>query len=103
MRNFAAGLTKDLAAMRAGLTEEWSNGPVEGVVNKLKLVKRQVLREGRIRAAQGEGGGRLKAARSAVWDGTHRFTKKPTQPMFGTHSGTRDARVVRVSRRVVLP
>jgi hypothetical protein len=24
-----------------GLTEEWSNGPVEGFVNKLKLVKRQ--------------------------------------------------------------
>jgi len=41
MRNFAAGLRKDLAAVRAGLTEEWSNGPVEGFVNKLKLVKRQ--------------------------------------------------------------
>jgi transposase len=41
MRNFAVGLRKDLAAVRAGLTEEWSNGPVEGFVNKLKLVKRQ--------------------------------------------------------------
>ncbi len=41
LRNFAAGLKKDLAAVRAGLTEEWSNGPVEGFVNKLKLVKRQ--------------------------------------------------------------
>lgn len=41
MRRFAAGLKKDLAAVRAGLTEEWSNGPVEGFVNKLKLVKRQ--------------------------------------------------------------
>jgi transposase len=30
MRRFAAGLEKDLAAVRAGLTEEWSNGPVEG-------------------------------------------------------------------------
>ena len=27
MRKFAAGLTKDLPAVRAGLTEEWSNGP----------------------------------------------------------------------------
>ena len=27
--------------MRAGLVEEWSNGPVEGFVNKLKLLKRQ--------------------------------------------------------------
>jgi transposase len=38
---FAAGLRKDLAAVRAGLTEEWSNGPVEGFVHKLKLLKRQ--------------------------------------------------------------
>ena len=41
MRNFAAGLKKDLAAVRAGLTEGWSNGPVEGFVHKLKLLKRQ--------------------------------------------------------------
>jgi transposase len=41
LRNFAAGLRKDLAAVRAGLTERWSNGPVEGFVNKLKLIKRQ--------------------------------------------------------------
>jgi len=41
MRNFAAGLKKDLGAVRAGLTEEWSNGPVEGFVHKLKLLKRQ--------------------------------------------------------------
>lgn len=41
MRNFAAGLKKDLAAVRAGLTETWSNGPVEGFVHKLKLLKRQ--------------------------------------------------------------
>ena len=41
MRRFAAGLKKDLAAVRAGLTEEWSNGPVEGFVHKLKLLKRQ--------------------------------------------------------------
>ncbi|MDP9480792.1 MAG: transposase [Actinomycetota bacterium] len=41
MRRFAAGLRKDLPAVRAGLTEEWSNGPVEGFVHKLKLLKRQ--------------------------------------------------------------
>ena len=41
MKKFAAGLKKDLDAVRAGLTEPWSNGPVEGFVNKLKLVKRQ--------------------------------------------------------------
>ncbi len=41
MRKFVASLKKDLSAVRAGLTEEWSNGSVEGFVNKLKLVKRQ--------------------------------------------------------------
>lgn len=41
MRSFAAGLKKDLDAVRAGLTEGWSNGPIEGFVDKLKLVKRQ--------------------------------------------------------------
>ncbi len=41
MRNFAVGLRKDLAAGRTGLTETWTNGPVEGFVHKLKLLKRQ--------------------------------------------------------------
>jgi transposase len=41
MRSFAAGLKKDLDAVRAGLTEKWSNGCVEGFVHKLKLLKRQ--------------------------------------------------------------
>ena len=41
MGRFAIGLKKDLGAVRAGLTERWSNGPVEGFVHKLKLLKRQ--------------------------------------------------------------
>ena len=41
MKKFATGLKKDLPAVRAGLTEEWSNGPVEGFITKLKLIKRQ--------------------------------------------------------------
>ena len=41
MLNFAAGLRKDLTTVRAGLTETWSNGPVEGFIHKLKLLKRQ--------------------------------------------------------------
>jgi transposase len=41
MRKFAAGLKKDLPAVRAGLTESWSTGPVEGFINKVKLLKRQ--------------------------------------------------------------
>lgn len=41
MKKFAAGLKKNISAVEARLTEEWSNGPVEGFVHKLKLVKRQ--------------------------------------------------------------
>lgn len=41
LRRFAQGLRADLDAVRAGLTERWSNGPTEGFVHKLKLVKRQ--------------------------------------------------------------
>ncbi len=41
MERFAVGLRKDLDAVRVGLTETWSNGPVEGFVHKLKLLKRQ--------------------------------------------------------------
>jgi transposase len=41
LRNFAAGLRTDEAAVAAALAEPWSNGPVEGKVNRLKLIKRQ--------------------------------------------------------------
>ncbi len=41
LQRFAAGLRDDLTAVRAGLTEEWSNGPTAGFVHKLKLLKRQ--------------------------------------------------------------
>ena len=41
MNKFVAGLKKDLVAARAGLTEEWSTGPVEGFITRLKLLKRQ--------------------------------------------------------------
>ena len=41
LSGFAKGLLSDLSAVRAGLSLEWSNGPVEGQVNRLKFVKRQ--------------------------------------------------------------
>lgn len=40
LRRFAAGLERDRAAVQAGVTLQDSNGPTEGFVNKLKLVKR---------------------------------------------------------------
>ena len=42
LRSFAASLRQDEAAVAAALTEDWSNGPVEGHVNKLKLLKRSM-------------------------------------------------------------
>jgi len=42
LRNFAGGLRLDEAAVAAALTENWSNGPVEGQVNRLKLIKRSM-------------------------------------------------------------
>jgi transposase len=44
---FANGLTDDLLAVRAALSYEWSQGQVEGQVNRLKLVKRQMYGRGR--------------------------------------------------------
>ncbi len=41
LARFARGLQEDLAAVTAGLTLGWSNGPVEGQVTRLKLLKRQ--------------------------------------------------------------
>ncbi len=38
---FARGLQQDRKAVEAAITETWSNGPVEGQVNRLKFVKRQ--------------------------------------------------------------
>ena len=42
LRSFAEGLQKDEAAVRAALRLEWSNGQVEGQVNRLKTIKRQM-------------------------------------------------------------
>lgn len=40
--SFVRGILKDKAAVRAAISEPWSNGQTEGLVNKLKLVKCQV-------------------------------------------------------------
>ena len=42
-RRFASGLRKDYAAVKAGVTLPWSTSPVEGHINRLKRVKRQML------------------------------------------------------------
>jgi len=41
--SFAAGLERDLDAVTRGLTTPWSSGPIEGRVNHIKMVKRQMF------------------------------------------------------------
>jgi transposase len=41
LQSFAQGLERDYEAVKAGLTLPWSQGPVEGHVHRLKLIKRQ--------------------------------------------------------------
>jgi transposase len=68
LRRFAAGLYEDYQAVKAGVTFPWSTGPVEGHINRLKMLKRQMfgrahldllrhrfLRTPREREAQGVG------------------------------------------------
>ena len=42
LRRFALGLGQDYAAVRAALDYPWSQGQVEGQVNRLKQIKRQM-------------------------------------------------------------
>jgi len=41
--SFATGLERDLDAVTRGLTSRWSSGPIEGRVNHIKMVKRQMF------------------------------------------------------------
>jgi transposase len=42
VRHFAEGIRRDESAVNAAVTTRWSNGPVEGHVNRLKTIKRQM-------------------------------------------------------------
>jgi transposase len=47
-RRFAKGLRADYAAVKAGVTLPWSQGPIEGHINRLKLLKRQMFGRARL-------------------------------------------------------
>ena len=42
LRRFATGLKSDYDAVKAALTTSWSNAQLEGQVNRIKLIKRQM-------------------------------------------------------------
>jgi transposase len=46
--SFASGVVKDQAAVAAAITSPWSNGPTDGQITKLKLVKRQMYGRGKL-------------------------------------------------------
>jgi transposase len=48
LRRFATGLRADYEAVKAGLTLSWSNDPVEGQLNRLKMLKRSMFGRARI-------------------------------------------------------
>jgi transposase len=43
LRTLAAGINRDRVAVIAGLTLPWSSGVVEGHVNRIKMLKRQMF------------------------------------------------------------
>jgi transposase len=47
-QRFAQGLRDDDAAVKAGMTLPWSTGPVEGHINRLKMLKRQMCGRARL-------------------------------------------------------
>jgi transposase len=48
VRRFATGLYEDDEAVKAGVTLPWSSGPVEGHINRLKMLKRQMFGRARL-------------------------------------------------------
>ena len=66
-QRFAKGLYEDYEAVKAGVTLPWSNGPVEGHINRLKMLKRQMFGRARLdllsrRFVLGPRGGQAQAA-----------------------------------------
>ena len=48
IQRFATGLYEDYEAVKAGVTLPWSSGPVEGHINRLKMLKRQMFGRARL-------------------------------------------------------
>jgi transposase len=47
-RSFATGLWADIAAVQAAVTLPWRQGPIEGRINLLKMLKRQMFGRARL-------------------------------------------------------
>lgn len=45
---FGRGVAADQPAIMAAMSEPWSNGPTEGLITKLKLIRRQMHGRGKL-------------------------------------------------------
>lgn len=59
LREFARNLKRDQQAVTLAITSRWSNGPMEGQINRLKTIKRQMY---------GRAGFELLKSRVLPWD-----------------------------------
>jgi transposase len=59
LTHFARTLQRDVVAVTQALTTPWSNGPVEGHINRLKMIRRQMY---------GRAGFELLTARVLRWE-----------------------------------
>ena len=62
LAQFAKTMRRDLRAVQLAITTQWSNGPVEGHVNRLKIIKRQMY---------GRASFQLLKARVLPWSPSH--------------------------------
>ena len=73
LMSLANGIRRDYAAVKAGVTLEWSNGPTEGHINRLKQVKRQMYGRAKLDL--------LKLRLMALWHQARRITKSAQEPV----------------------
>ena len=48
LQRFVRTLRQDLGAVEGAVREPWSNGPVEGHINRLKMLRRQMYGRGSV-------------------------------------------------------
>ena len=85
LQRFAKGLYEDDEAVKAGVTLPWSTGPVEGHINRLKMLKRQMFGRARLdllsrRFVLGPRGGQAQVACQREPSQTHAAAAEPRVP-----------------------
>ena len=80
LASFAKHLSRDEAAVRAALEYAWSNGPVEGNVHRLKLIKRSMYGRKLWAATRSCAQHRIKCRSSTRASPSCHFTKCAEEP-----------------------